>query len=117
MQVDLNQSLEGIHGPVKNIFDPKKSNDDLTLKELIIQCLTTEKVVKDDRTGLKEVNQKTDKEKFEDFELGMRIKGKDTTQFTSEEIVRILKLGSTFLDTNIYGALKFVLDKKGTKSK
>ena len=123
MKTNLEQVVIGINGELKNEFDSKKRKviskengetsvefENLILRDLIILVLTTEKIRTDDLRGFKMVNEKTDKEKFDDFVLGMRIKDKKETEFSHDEIERILKLAH-WLETNTYGALKYILTK------
>jgi len=108
MKINLEQKVKGLHGVIKNDFDVTKKDTDLILKDLLILVLTTEKILNDDRSGFKVVNDKSDIEKFDDYKLGMQITDKKETDLTHDQIETILKRAN-FLETNTFGALKMIL--------
>jgi len=84
----------------------------LTLRKLIIAVLRTEKILNDDRTGLITVNNKSEDDKLNDFNLGWKISqaGKTVDLNVKNEISRIIDLAH-YLDTEKYGALLAHLNK------
>jgi len=84
----------------------------LTLRKLIIAVLRTEKILNDDRTGLITVNNKSEDDKLNDFNLGWKISqaGKTVDLNVKNEVSRIIDLAH-YLDTEKYGALLAHLNK------
>jgi hypothetical protein len=107
MIINAEKELKGLDGSIlKNPFNPNKKDQPLTLGALIIHVLTVESYINAERSGYKEVNKKEGSEKFEDYQLALKVKGE--CDLDKDDVTRIKKL-SHFLDTELYGILHFEL--------
>lgn len=107
---NLDAQLKNMKGDVLKEQTPEGVKP-ITLRKAIIEVLSTERIVSNDRQTFKTVNEKSEDQKLSDFNLGWKIsQAKNEIDLKATEVSRIIELAH-YLDTNTYGAIMQYLDK------